>query len=114
MYEYRAACVRVVDGDSIVLDVDLGFNAHLTKMAIRLIGINAPELRTPEGKAAKAFAANLCPPGTLVTLESHKDRADKYGGRWLGEVVLADLTVLNELLVAAGHAVRWDGKGVKP
>lgn len=119
-YEYRARVVKVHDGDTVVLDVDLGFRTWIRDMAIRIFGINAPELSTPEGKAAAAFAATLAPVGMEVTLFSQKDRADKYGGRWLGDLGLAALVqgeaprMFSELMVVTGHAKPWDGKGTKP
>jgi micrococcal nuclease len=54
MYDYRAALIRVVDGDTVHLDVDLGVDIH-TRMIVRLAGINCPEMNTDRGKAAKAW-----------------------------------------------------------
>lgn len=114
MYEYRATVLRVHDGDTVVLDVDLGFRNHIVEMPIRILGINAPELATPAGKEAAAFAQELLPPGTVVMLSSDKDRADKYGGRWLGELALPDGRDFGGVMVHTGHALPWDGKGAKP
>jgi micrococcal nuclease len=55
MYDYEARLNRVIDGDTYVLDIDLGFHVWTTQH-IRLLGIDCPERNTPEGKCAKAFA----------------------------------------------------------
>lgn len=100
---YPAHTGRVVDGDTLDLDVDLGFSITLHQR-VRLYGINAPELPTAAGRAAQAYLADLCPPGTPCTLLSHG--WDKYGGRCDGEV-LVERGSLAERLVAAGHAVPY-------
>ena len=50
MYEYRAFVTKVYDGDTITVDIDLGFGVQLKKQSIRLSGINAPEVRGPSRK----------------------------------------------------------------
>lgn len=114
MFEYQATVLRVHDGDTVVLDVDLGFRSHIVEMPIRILGINAPELSTTAGKAALAFAQGLAPAGVAVTLRSEKDRADKFGGRWLGHIELPNGRDFAENMINAGHAKPWDGKGAKP
>jgi len=54
MYDYRARLVRLIDADTFVLDIDLGFYVH-TEQHIRLLGIDCPESKTPEGKRATEF-----------------------------------------------------------
>jgi len=54
MYDYRARLVRLIDADTFVLDIDLGFYVH-TEQHIRLLGIDCPEGRTPEGRRATEF-----------------------------------------------------------
>ena len=80
-YTYDAVVRAVHDGDTLTLDVDLGFSTWIHKRVIRLFGIDAPELATPEGIVSQAFLRSLLPIGSPVVLESIKDRADKYGGR---------------------------------
>ena len=97
----------VVDGDTMHCRVDLGCNVMLD-MTIRLYGINAPEMSTPEGKAAKewvqAWFKSNCPEGKFI-LETIKDKTEKYG-RYLGIVIPASgADILNEQMVRAGHAV---------
>lgn len=114
-YHYDAVVDNVHDGDSVTLSIDLGFSQWWRGMHIRLFGINAPELSTPEGKASLAYLQTLLKPGAPVLLESIKDKADKYGGRYLGVLYLpGELGSINDRMVASGHAVVWDGQGPKP
>lgn len=128
---YAAQVVNIHDGDTIDVDValvkagrlkedrDLGFNVHrcpagvvLERQSVRFYGCNAPELNTPEGKAARDFLCTLITVGDTVTLLSHG--WDKYGGRIDGQITLADGRDLVATMIAAGHAVAWDGTGPKP
>ena len=106
MYEYRAAIIRVVDGDSLHAEVDLGFDVRM-RMKLRLAGVNAPEMNTLEGKTARGYLIELF--GTLpaaVTLRTEKDRQEKYG-RYLAWIHLPDGRSVNELLLATGHAIPY-------
>jgi micrococcal nuclease len=124
MYEYRANVVRVVDGDTLHIDLDLGIDCH-TLLTVRLWGVNAPEHGTPEGDAATAYVENWvhnhAGPGGLVEIATYKDRKEKYG-RYLGTILgwaegieeeerasAAPDRSLNAMLVEAGHAVEYDG-----
>lgn len=95
-----AKVLRIVDGDTIRLDLDLGWDIRLTRNA-RIIGVNSPEMNTPEGVAAKAFASTLLPVGALVTFLSRQ--LDKYG-RPLGEIEYDGKNFAAEM-INAGHAV---------
>jgi len=116
---YPARCVDVHDGDTIIFDLDLGFGIRLpgqswtgkTMLACRVVGINAPELNTAEGKAARAYATGLCPPGTPVRVTSHG--WDKYGGRFLGSVTLPEGGDFATLMLDAGQAKPYSGTGPK-
>lgn len=107
MYEYRARLVRVVDGDTLDLCVDVGFGWSFVDR-FRLAGLNAPELATPEGKAARAWVENWLneadadDPWPLV-VRTQRDRREKFG-RYLGTVSIGGRQ-LNADLIAAGHAV---------
>lgn len=115
MYEYTAWGVPstrdplgVVDGDTLNVGVDLGLDvAH--NITLRMYGINAPEMSTPEGKAAKVWAiawfSQHCPTGQFV-VRTVKDNRDKYG-RYLATVVAPDGAVFNDDIVAAGQAVPY-------
>lgn len=108
-YEYDATLVRVVDGDTIVVKIDLGFKVEV-EQTCRLYGIDTPELigetRTA-GLAAKAFVEmSLAAATGKLRVKTHKPLRDKYG-RYLVEVLypLGDVDVnLNEQLVEFGYA----------
>ena len=112
MYEYRAIIRRVVDGDTVDITLDLGFDI-LYNNRIRLLGIDTPESRTRDleekklGLAAKDRVKELCPVGSTVTVKTTKDGRGKFG-RILGEIYVGDVNV-NKLLVEEGHAVEYFG-----
>lgn len=125
---YRARVLEVIDGDTLGFRVNLGFSSHLgdaeedDPIVFRLDGINCPESSTPEGVAAKAFTAGLCPVGLHVLLRTRKvksrksgalsDRKEKFG-RYLAQVLIpqADGTVVDlaQALLTAGHAIVYTG-----
>jgi micrococcal nuclease len=116
MYEYYAKVLEVHDGDTVVVDIDLGFSTHATPIHIRMKGIDAPELRTPEGVVARDFLKEQLPVGGWVIIKTERvpmvkgDEPDKYGARWLG--VLFDVNTyasFNQLMIDSGHAVPYDG-----
>lgn len=111
MYEYNATVVRVVDGDTVDIDVDLGLRVH-TEARCRLLGLNAPEKRTEEGRQSAAFLAGLLPAGAAVRIRTQKDRTEKYG-RWLAQVFLGEADV-GAQMVERGLATVWDGTGQRP
>lgn len=116
-YRYDVIVRDVIDGDTVVVDLDCGFSIWQHGMRIRLHGINAPEMNTPEGKAAKVWLQlhiRALGPSNFE-LQTLKDKPDKYGGRYLGILKGRSATQsVNETLVQFGHAVKWDGKGKKP
>ncbi|MFE1451997.1 thermonuclease family protein [Streptomyces olivaceoviridis] len=107
MYVYGARVDRVVDGDTLDTTVDLGFGIQLFQR-IRLLGINCPEHGTPEGDAATAYTRTwVADHGPTFILRTELDRREKFG-RVLG-MLISGARTLNEDLIAAGHAVRYDG-----
>lgn len=110
MYEYNATVRRWVDGDTVDVDIDLGFGLIYHNQRIRLFGIDAWESRTRDleekkkGLAAKEFVNQVAPVGTKIKLKTFKE--GKYG-RILGEIYLGE-TMLNTLLTEKGHAVRYE------
>lgn len=112
MYVYRAVVVRVVDGDTVVLDVDLGFATWLRAQSFRLAGCNAIELAKPGGREARDHLRELLPLGGAVTITSV--RPDKYGGRYDAVVTLPDGSDLVSALVAGGWVSPWRGAGAAP
>lgn len=101
MYQYRAQVLRVVDGDTLHLDVELGFDVR-RRDTFRLYGINAPEMSTPEGIAARSWLVERLALGVLI-ISTHRDRREKYG-RYLATLWIDHVNV-NEAMIAAGHAV---------
>ena len=123
-YSYQAKVVRWVDGDTVWLDVDLGFRLHSTT-DFRLYGINTPERGAPGYVEATARCNALAPTGSQVIIHVFKD-PDKYG-RWLVIVVPIPVPVsvpvsvpgvpeveagvaVNEVLVREGLAVVYFGR----
>ena len=111
MYEYRAKVLRVVDGDTLHLSVDMGLETTRL-LIVRLAGINAPEKNTPEGVVAMDFTRTWCEAHAdhdgWVLLRTIKDRREKYG-RYLAEILAYDDDdgySLNDTLVSTGNAVR--------
>ena len=90
MYEYRATLRRIVDGDTVDVDIDCGFDIVLSNQRIRLYGIDTPESRTRDleekkfGKLAAKFLEDNLP--TTFTLRTRLDGKGKFG-RILGELV---------------------------
>jgi endonuclease YncB( thermonuclease family) len=76
-YVYKVLDIEVIDGDTVIAEIDLGFNVH-HKCRMRLWGINAPEINTQEGKTAKLWLGDAVGSNTLV-VRTIKDKEDKYG-----------------------------------
>ena len=118
MYEYKAIVRRVVDGDTMDVTLDLGFDI-LYNNRIRLVGIDTPESRTRDleekerGLAAKERVKELCPVGSTVTIKTTKEGRGKFG-RILGEILVPgdhpnQSISVNKTLVIEGHAVEYFG-----
>ena len=109
MYTYKAVIIDVIDGDTVIVDFDLGFGIWLRNQSIRLAKINAPEMKGETLKAAtesKEFLKKLVL-NKWVTIKTEKDRKEKYG-RWLGTVLVEDnknLIEINSEIIKAGYAV---------
>ena len=118
MYEYKCEIVKVVDGDTVDVNIDLGFNTWLWKERIRLNGIDTPESRTRDkvekafGLASKARLKELLPIGSLTVLKTEIDKSgeDKKGkfGRILGDFIVDDRRA-TDILIEEGHAVAYFG-----
>ncbi len=115
MHEYRAKIIKIIDGDTVDVDIDLGFDIILTKQRIRLYGIDTPESRTRDkeekfyGNLAKQFLNDYCPKGSHITLRTHLDDARGKFGRILGELIVNGVN-LNEQMVVEYLAVEYDGR----
>lgn len=103
MYTYSATITRWIDGDTVKAVLDLGFSITVTE-TFRIVNINAPEMNTQGGPAAKAFAESLLPPNSVVLIQTFKK--DKYG-RWLADFPFLDGTTLSERMVKNGHVVPY-------
>lgn len=111
-YTYNADIQRVIDGDTIVANVDLGFGMWRMAQTFRLLGINAREHNAPGGKEATANLQALLPYGTPILLRSVK--ADKYGNRMDATIQLTVGTDLSTILIQTDWAAAWDGHGPRP
>ena len=119
MYTYKATLDRVIDGDTIDVNIDLGFDISVNKR-VRFAGINTPESRTRDleekerGLAAKARVQSILDENDTFTLESKE--IGKYG-RVLGEIYVDTvdssdsftMVSLNKLLITEGNAVEYHG-----
>ena len=123
MYEYRAMIRRVVDGDTVDVDIDLGFGVWLKDERVRIMGIDTPESRTRDkiekkfGKAAGARLKALLGKTAVLKTRVAKDGEDMKGkfGRILGdfEVYYAAedrYCLAGEILVKEGFAVLYEGQ----
>ena len=83
-YTYLARLVRVIDGNTYVLDVDMGFHVH-RHLTVRLQGVNAHEIGEPGGEMARRYAeAVLGNPHARILVQSYKDR--QSFARWVCDV----------------------------
>jgi micrococcal nuclease len=106
MYTYNAAVTKVTDGDTVWMDIDLGFYVHVN-VPVRLASINAPELSTSEGKAAKQYLSKLLDESADVVVVTTKKGTEKYG-RWLATLTTTTHKLsINERMVLDGHAVPY-------
>jgi micrococcal nuclease len=114
MYEYRCIIIKVIDGDTADVDIDLGFGVWMKKQRIRFYGIDTPESRTRDleekkyGLMAKEMVLAHLPIGSTQILRTHKDGVGKYG-RILGSFVVGD-TTLNQMLIDTHNAVAYFGQ----
>jgi len=116
MYEYRAKLLKVVDGDTVDVDIDLGFGIVLKNERVRIIGIDTPESRTRDkvekvfGVAAKKRVKELLKGDVILKTQIDRSGDDAKGkfGRILGDFKLGDKT-LTEIMIEEGHAVDYYG-----
>ncbi len=111
LYHYNSYCTHIVDGDTIDINIDLGFNmAYNTRF--RLANIDCWEVRGDEreqGLLATARVLELIPPGTNMITKTIKDSKGKYG-RYLCEIFLLDKSMsLNTILLNEGHVILYEG-----
>ena len=115
MYEYNCKIKRVVDGDTVDVIIDLGFDIFY-KSRVRLYGIDTPESRTrnkdekARGLMSKQYLINELEKGQVV-IKTHKDKKGKFG-RVLGEMYVADRNI-NLMMVDGYLAVKYEGQNKK-
>ena len=117
MYEYRARVIKVIDGDTVDVDIDLGFGVWLKDERVRIMGIDTPESRTRDkvekkfGLAAKARLKELLGAKPILKTQVGKGGEDMKGkfGRILGDFLTEDGKKCGELLIKEGHAVKYMG-----
>ena len=118
MHEYRCKVVKIIDGDTVDVDIDLGFGVWMRKQRIRMYGIDTPESRTSDleekkyGLAAKEFLTGMLDDPKGIILKTHKDGKGKFG-RILGEMWrtsdFADQSI-NDYMIDKHHAVAYYGQ----
>jgi endonuclease YncB( thermonuclease family) len=106
MYEYNIKYLRIIDGDTFVANVDLGFGIFLMDKHVRVMHVNAPEKNTPEGIIAKAFTDHNMQNSKSLSIKVF-ERQDKYG-RILAEVMV-DGVLLSDILIKEGHGKPYEG-----
>jgi micrococcal nuclease len=108
MYEYKATVIRVIDGDTVDVDIDLGFSIH-THQRVRVNGIDAPERYTPEGRLAAAFLSSYLSPGTPIVTSTVKAVSTEKYGRYLADIILPNGFSVSSLMLDQGHAKVYHG-----
>ena len=117
MYEYRCKIIRVVDGDTVDVDIDLGFGVWLHKERVRIYGIDTPESRTRDleekryGLAAKEFVKEFVRDkgGSNIVLRTRKYDAKGKFGRILGDIIVDNVS-MSETMIKEHHAVPYYGQ----
>lgn len=116
MYEYRVHILKIVDGDTVDVDIDLGFGIWLRNERVRIMGIDTPESRTSDsvekvfGLAAKNRLKELLGKTAILQTQVSKDGEDLKGkfGRILGDFVSGNTTVA-KVLIEEGYCVPYFG-----
>ena len=117
MYQYKAKVLKVLDGDTVDIDLDLGFNIVLANQRVRMAGIDTPESRTANneekvrGMLSKKKLAEKLPVGSWVRIETQKsDNNDDKFGRILAVFIMEDGTSLNQWMIDNNYAVLYQGE----
>ena len=123
MYEYKCNIIKVIDGDTVDVDIDLGFGMWMLDERVRIMGIDTPESRTRDlvekkfGLAAKKRLKELLGKSAVLATQVNKNGEDMKGkfGRILGDFNVYDATTdswrkSGEVLITEGHAVAYLGQ----
>ena len=120
MHTYKCTILKVIDGDTVDVDIDLGFGVWMRKERIRILGIDTPESRTRDlaekvyGNLAKEFVKDYLPVGSTQTLQTEKDGTGKFG-RILGKFLVYDHQTdsqmhLGDIMIREHLAVKYEGQ----
>lgn len=115
--EYDVTVIKVLDGDTIDVDIDLGFGVCLKDERVRIMGIDTPESRTSDrvedlfGEAAKARLKELMKDGGKLITTENKHGEDMKGkfGRILGDFRVPDGRKVTDIMIEEGHCVPYFG-----
>ena len=112
MYRYKVNVVKVVDGDTVDVDIDLGFGMSYKKQRVRMVGIDTPESRTRDlvekkfGKASKKHLKGILEAGDIELVSHDKGKF----GRILGDLFIGSSTFsVNQQMINDHHAVAYTG-----
>ena len=116
MYEYRVKVIKIIDGDTVDVDIDLGFGTWIHNERVRIMGIDTPESRTSNdiekkfGLAAKSRLQELLGETAILKTQVSKKGEDMKGkfGRILGDFMYRG-TLVSRILCDEGHAVPYFG-----
>jgi micrococcal nuclease len=112
MYEYKAMVKRIIDGDSLVLDIDLGFYMFMKETKIRLYGLDTPEMNSDDpllrlqAVLATRYLYDNLPVGSKVTIKTVLDKREKYG-RLLATITTQDGFNINDGLLENKLAINY-------
>ena len=117
MYEYKVNILKVVDGDTVDVDIDLGFGCWLRNERVRIVGIDCPESRTSDriekvfGEAAKQRLTSLLSSEAILISQVSKMGENMKGkfGRILGDFRTINDQVVSTTLMEEGHAAAYNG-----
>lgn len=122
MYEYKCKIVKIVDGDTVDVDIDLGFGIWVQGERVRVHGIDTPESRTRDkvekkfGLASKKFVEGILKKGSFQTLVTEKPGDESKGkfGRILGKFKVYDSITdswmfMGDIMIREGYAVPYHG-----
>lgn len=104
-FYYKANVVRVVDGDTLDVEIDMGFHIGC-RQRLRLMGVDTPEISTPEGKGIKAILQELL---EGKTYKIYTIKPDKYGRYLFDLLISSELGWLSDYMISHKYAVKYDG-----